>query len=92
MRVMWRLAPASAPDAPQAALLVEPGLLSLGAEEPAVAQLAQDSRSLHSCLEPFEKGFGVLALSKRYIGQIYSPRVWIAKPVRTADDSSHGIR
>ena len=91
---MRRLASASAPDASQAALLVQPGLFTLGAEESAIAQLAQNSRSLHSRLEAFEKGFWVFALSKRYIGQISSPRVWISEVGRVADDSScdHALR
>ena len=32
-------------------LLVETGLLALGAEEPPVAQLAEDAGALHGCLE-----------------------------------------
>ena len=46
-----RLAVASAADAPEAALLVEAGLLALGAEESPVAELAEDAGALHGCLE-----------------------------------------
>ena len=92
VRVMRWLASASASDASQAALLVEPGLLSLGSEEAAVSQFTQDPGSLHSRLEAFEKGFWVFALSQRYIGQITSPRVWITELGYTADDPSCGLR
>ena len=45
------LAVAAAADAAQAALLVEAGLLALGAEEAPIAQFAQYAGALHSCLE-----------------------------------------
>ena len=46
-----RLTVAAAADAPEAALLVEAGLLALGAEEAPVAELAEDAGALHGCLE-----------------------------------------
>ena len=54
-----------AAETPQAAGLVEPGLLTLGAEVAAGPELAQDTRSLHSGLKPLEKTFRVLSFPKR---------------------------
>lgn len=59
----------AAAQAPQAAGLVEPGLLALGAEVAACPELSQHPRALHRGLKPLEKTFRVLSLPKRDVCQ-----------------------
>ncbi len=60
----------------KATLLVETLLLSLGAEEASVPELAQDARALHGGLEPLQKAFGVFPVSKLNDGQGFPPKVF----------------
>ena len=61
-----RLATQASPYTPEASLVVETGLLTLGAVEPSVPQLSQDSRALHRGLEPLEEVLTILSFTKRY--------------------------
>ena len=56
----------ASPYTSKAALVVQAGLLTFGAEETSVPQFAQYSRALHGGLESFEKTLGVLSIAKVY--------------------------
>ena len=70
------LAVPAPPQPTKATLLVETFLLSLGAEEASVPQLAQDARALHGGLEPLQKAFGVLPVSNLNDCQGFPPRFY----------------
>jgi len=68
------LAPAFPPEpAPGCTLGGEPLLLSLGAEEPAVFQLSQDSRALDCGLKPSNQAFRAFALARGHISHSVLP-------------------
>ena len=61
------LAVSAAADASKAALAVQASLLALGAEEPAVPQLAQYARPLHRGLKPLQEALGVFSFAENYV-------------------------
>ena len=68
---------AAATKATQATGLVEPLLLALRPEEPAVPQLPQDPGALHRGLKSPQQPLTVLAVTKYHEGQTNSPGpVW----------------
>ena len=70
-RVVERLPAGTAAEAPEAPRLVQARLLTLGAEEPPVPQLAQYPRALHRGLKPPQQALTVFAIPERYEGQTF---------------------
>ena len=53
----------AAAKAPEATLVVQTGLLPLGAEEPPVPQFAQDAGALHRGLEPLQEALAIFSFT-----------------------------
>ena len=70
-RVADRLPAGTTTEAPKAPRLVQARLLTFGAEEPPVPQLAQYPGALHRGLKPSQQALAVLAVPERYEGQTF---------------------